>query len=58
MRSFLINKDLCLDYQLRKKIGKQLAFGVANAIEKGILIFGREIVPCFKRKGMLTEEEK
>jgi len=54
----LINKNLCLYYQLRKKIGKKLAFRVANAIEKGILIFGREIVPYFERKGLLTKEEK
>jgi hypothetical protein len=58
VRSFLINKNLCLYYQLRKKIGKKLAFGVANAIEKGILIFGREIVPYFQRKGILTEEQE
>jgi len=44
MRSFLINKNLCLYYRLKKKIGKKRAFGMANAIEKIILIFGREIV--------------
>ena len=42
MRSFLINKNLCLYYWLKKRIGKRGAFWVAHAIEKGILIFGRE----------------
>jgi hypothetical protein len=45
MRSFLINKNLCLYYWLRKRIGKRRALSVANTIEKGILIFGREAVP-------------
>ena len=42
MRGFLINKNLCFYYWLRKRIGNQRAFMVANAIEKVILIFGRE----------------
>jgi hypothetical protein len=42
MRSFLINKNLFLYYWLKKRIGKREAFWVANTIEKGILIFGRE----------------
>jgi len=42
MRSFLINKNLSLYYWLKKRIGKREAFWVANIIEKGILIFGRE----------------
>jgi len=42
MRSFLINKNLCLYYWLKKRIGKRGAFWVAHTIEKGILIFGRE----------------
>jgi hypothetical protein len=42
MRSFLINKNLCLYYRLKKGIGKKVAFEVVNIIEKVILIFGRE----------------
>jgi len=42
MKSFLINKNLSLYYWLKKRIGKREAFWVANTIEKGILIFGRE----------------
>jgi len=42
MRSFLINKNLCLYYWFKKRIGKRGAFLVANSIEKVILIFGRE----------------
>jgi hypothetical protein len=45
MRSFLINKNMSLYYWLRKRIGKAIAFRVANAIEKVILIFGRERMP-------------
>ena len=46
MRSFLINKNLCLYYWLRKRIGKNRALWVANNIEKGFLIFGREAMPA------------
>jgi hypothetical protein len=42
MRSFLINKNLSLYYWLKKRIGKERAYRMANAIEKVILIFGRE----------------
>jgi hypothetical protein len=42
MRSFLINKNLCFYYWLKKTIGKKAAFEIANTIEKAILIFGRE----------------
>ena len=42
MRGFLINKNLCFYYWLRKRIRKDHAFWVANHIEKVILIFGRE----------------
>jgi hypothetical protein len=42
MRSFLINKNLSLFYWLKKKIGKERAYWVAIALEKVILIFGRE----------------
>jgi len=42
MRSFLINKNLCFYYWLRKRIGNERAFRVANTIEKVVLVFGRE----------------
>jgi hypothetical protein len=42
VRSFLINKNLCFYYWLKKRIAKERAFWVANIIEKVILIFGRE----------------
>jgi hypothetical protein len=58
MRSFLINKNLCFYYWLKKKIGKKWALGVANAIEKIILIFGRDVIRYFNRNGMLIEEEE
>ena len=45
MRSFLINKNLCFHYWLRKRIGKNKALCVASNIEKMILVFGREVVP-------------
>jgi len=45
VRSFLINKNMSLYYWLRKRIGKTIAFRIANAIEKVILIFGRERMP-------------
>ena len=45
MRSFLINKNMSLYYWLRRRTGKAIAFRVANAIEKVILIFGRERMP-------------
>jgi hypothetical protein len=44
MRSFLINKNLSLYYFLKRRIGKDKAYGLAIAIEKAILIFGREEV--------------
>jgi hypothetical protein len=42
MRSFLINKNLSLYYWLKKRIGKERTYRVTSAIEKVILIFGRE----------------
>jgi hypothetical protein len=42
MRSFLINKNLCFYYWLKKKIGKKGGLWVATSLEKVILIFGRE----------------
>ena len=46
MRSFLINKNLCLFYWLRKRIGKKRAFWVTQILETTILVFGRESIPC------------
>jgi hypothetical protein len=57
MASFLINKNLCLYYWLRKRIGKKLAFCVAITLGKGLLIFGREKIPYFKKNEILTEQE-
>jgi hypothetical protein len=57
MRSFLINKNLCFYYWLRKRIGKKRAFPVAGVIEKTILIFGREGIPYFNKNGMITDEQ-
>jgi hypothetical protein len=45
MRGFLINKNMSFYYWLRRRIGKTFAFRIANAIEKIILIFGREPMP-------------
>jgi len=50
MRGFLINKNLCLYYWLKKKIGKKCAFGIANAIEKTLLIFWEGGYALFQRK--------
>ncbi len=44
MRSFLINKNLCLYYWLKRRIGKRGGLRVATSVEKVILIFGREHV--------------
>jgi hypothetical protein len=52
VRSFLINKNLSLYYWLKKRIGKQRAYGVASAIEKVILIFGREQVGGTENGGL------
>jgi hypothetical protein len=46
MRSSLVNKNLCFYYWLRKRIGKNSALLLANYIERTILIFGREVMPC------------
>jgi hypothetical protein len=45
MRSFLINKNLCFCYWLRKRIGKKRALWVTGTIEKVILVFGRDAMP-------------
>jgi hypothetical protein len=42
VRTFLINKNLCFYYWLKKRIGKEWALRVVNKIEKIILVFGRE----------------
>ena len=42
MRSYLINKNLCFYYRLRRGIGKKEALKVASAIERIVLLFGRE----------------
>lgn len=47
MRSYLIGKNLCFYYWLRKTIGRKHALWMANNIEKTILIFGRETIPDF-----------
>ena len=52
MKSFLINKNLSVYYWLRKRIGKERAFRVACAIEKVILIFGREQVGGTENGGL------
>ncbi|MBP1698610.1 MAG: hypothetical protein H6Q41_3798, partial [Deltaproteobacteria bacterium] len=31
MRGFLINKNMSLYYWLRRRVGKTIAFGIANA---------------------------
>ena len=52
MKSFLINKNLCFYYWLKKRIGKKRAYGVASAIEKAILVFGRDHVEGRKDGGI------
>ena len=56
MRSFLINKNLCLYYWLKKTIGKAWALRVAETIERTILILGREVIPNSNTKERLTKE--
>jgi hypothetical protein len=58
VRNFLINKNLCLYYRLKKKIRKKWALKVSNTIEKTILVFGREEMPYFNRNGMIAKEEE
>jgi hypothetical protein len=45
MRSYLMNKNLCFYYWLRKRVGKKRALIVANITEKVLLVFGREVMP-------------
>lgn len=58
MRSKLINKNLCLYFWLKNKIGKKCAFVVANTFEKAILIFGREAIPHLNRDENMPEEQE
>jgi hypothetical protein len=53
MRGFLINKNLCLYYWLKKRVGKEWAFRLAVSTEKVILIFGREPIQEEVFKGIL-----
>ena len=57
MRSFLINKNLCLHYWLKKTIGKVWALRVADTIGKTILIVGRQVNPYSNTKEELTKEQ-
>ncbi len=57
MRGFLINKNLCFYYWLKKRIGKTLALRLANTIEKTILISGREATPYSNRDGTPKKEQ-
>jgi hypothetical protein len=57
MRSLLINKNISLYYWLKKRIGKTIALEVANVIERGILIFGRERMP-YRRVRMYNRIKK
>ncbi len=52
MRSFLINKNLTLYHWLKKRIGKKRAYRLACAIEKGVLIFGRDQVEGTENGGL------
>lgn len=57
MRSFLINKNLCFYYWLKKNIGKKWALGVAKTIERTILVFGRDPLPYSSMSGALILEQ-
>jgi len=48
MRSYLINRNLCFYYWLRRSIGKKEALRVASTIERIVLIFGREALPYLR----------
>jgi hypothetical protein len=58
MRSFLINKNLCFYYWLKKILGKRWALGVAKTIERTILVFGRDMLPYSNTNGMLIQEQE
>jgi hypothetical protein len=57
MRSFLINKNLCFYYWLKKKVGKNWALGMAKTVERIILVFGRDTLPYPHTNGMLVQEQ-
>ena len=57
MRSFLINKNLSLYYLLKRIIGRKQGLLVTIAIEKALLIFGREKIPCFNENKMVSEKQ-
>jgi hypothetical protein len=56
MRGFLINKNLCFYYWLKKRIGKASALRVANTIEKTILVLGKEAILYSDRDGKPNKE--
>jgi hypothetical protein len=56
MRGFLINKNLCFYYWLKKRIGKAWALRVANTIERTILVLGKEAIPYSDRDGKPNKE--
>jgi len=58
MRGFLINKNLCFYYWLKKRIGKKCAFWVAITFERVILVFGREGIPYLDKNVKLTDQEE
>jgi hypothetical protein len=44
MNSWLINKNVCFQFRLRKIVGKKIARRITINIEKAIVaIFGREV---------------
>ena len=55
MQSFLINKNLSLDYWLKKKIGKKKPLRIANSIETFMLIFGREEASGINKDGVVLD---
>ncbi len=58
MKVFLINKNLCFYYWFKKRIGKTRALGVANTLEKIILISGRETIPYPIETGRQTKSDR
>jgi hypothetical protein len=52
MIGYLINKNLCFYYWLRKRIGKKSALRLAKAIERIILFFWK--IPILKNPTHLT----
>jgi len=52
MRAYLINKNLCFYYWLRKRIGKKRALRLARTIEKIILLLWK--IPILKKATHIT----